>query len=442
MFAGREDEKNFLEKYYEAEENSILVLYGVRGIGKTSLLKEFTKDRSFSYYAAGACSRAEQINEWRSEIYKAEEGRDTLSVPLNGYSDILKTVLPDTPGKKILVLDEFQHLVKGSSDFFNELTMFVENRKLSHPVMIVLLSSATGWVENSMVKSIGASASYINDFYKIKELTYQQMRQIFPEFGAEDAMKLYMVLGGIPGLWQTLNPAWNFEENIIKNILHKESRLYEEMAVYLNEDLREPAVYSTILVTIASGKGKLNDIYEVTGFSRAKISVYLKNLMELDLVEKIYSGLYRISNPYVKFYYRFLFSNRSMLEMLSPEEFYNTVIKDNFDAAANEDYSKICRQILSAQLPDGMEADTWRDKDGFIDIVAVDENANRIVGICIYNREASMKDYELLKKNAKRAGILVDRALIYSENGFTDELTATAVKGNQELLSILNPDTK
>ena len=55
---------------------------------------------------------------------------------------------------------------------------------------------------------------------------------------------------------------------------------------------------------------KLNDIYRHTGFSRAKISVYLKNLMELDLAEKVYSydtegrsdtqkGIYRtLSKPF------------------------------------------------------------------------------------------------------------------------------------------------
>ena len=59
---------------------------------------------------------------------------------------------------------------------------------------------------------------------------------------------------------------------------------YDKMAV---GGIAETAVYDTILATLADGRhGKLNDMYAHTGFSRAKISVYLKNLMELELVEK------------------------------------------------------------------------------------------------------------------------------------------------------------
>ena len=46
---------------------------------------------------------------------------------------------------------------------------------------------------------------------------------------------------------------------------------------------------SSILAALAAGKYKLNDIYAQTGFSRAKISVYIKNLIELDVVEKVFS---------------------------------------------------------------------------------------------------------------------------------------------------------
>jgi hypothetical protein len=162
--------------------------------------------------------------------------------------------------------------------------------------------------------------------------------------------------------------------------------------------------------------------------------------MELDLVEKIYSGQYRISNSYVKFYYRFLFPNRSMLEMLSPEEFYDRKISSSFDGAVVEDYGKICRQVLASQLPEGMNVEQWRDKDGFIDIISVDDNANRIVGRCIYDREADIRDYEQLMKAAKRAGILVDRALIYSEKGYTKELQSLAADGRTELRGILTSD--
>lgn len=435
MFAGRETESDFLKQYYEREGSQILVIYGVRGIGKTRILKEFVSDKPYSYYAARACSATEQLYEWSAEL--GEETDVNTSIPsYPGYLDIFNEIFSDSTDKKTLIIDEFQYLVKASDTFFTDLVSFIENRRISRPVFVVLISSATGWIENNMVRTIGPSATYIDGFLKVKELSFPHMRELFPEYSTEDALKNYMVLGGIPGLWQSFDNSMNFRDNVIRNILHKESRLFEEMSVYLNEDLREPAVYSTILVTIARGFNKLNDIYGITGFSRAKISVYLKNLMELDLIEKIYSGVYRIANPYVKFYFRFLFPNKSILEMLSPEEFYDTRIRDSFEKYANDDYCRICRQLFSDRIFDGTDISEWRDKDGVIDIVTVDDNSKRVVGKCIFYRRAEVSDYERLLAVAKRARIMADRAVLYAEQGFSGELEALSREGRVELNSI------
>ena len=70
-------------------------------------------------------------------------------------------------------------------------------------------------------------------------------------------------------------------------------------------ELRELSVYNTILSAIAQGHNKLNDLFLATGYSRAKISVYMKNLSHCDIVETVVSfetggwdnakkGIYRI----------------------------------------------------------------------------------------------------------------------------------------------------
>ena len=82
---------------------------------------------------------------------------------------------------------------------------------------------------------------------------------------------------------------------------------------------------------------KLNDIYVHTEFSRAKISVYLKNLMSLDIVEKVASfdtpgtentmkGIYRISNPYINFWYRFVYPHEAYLNLMDKDKFYEFIV--------------------------------------------------------------------------------------------------------------------
>lgn len=432
MFIGRGEELQLLERHYESEGSQILVVYGAKGVGKTRLLREFAEGRKSVYYAARACSGREQCFQWAREL--RESGLAVSEYP--EYSDLLAAVLPETTEKQLLILDEFQYLVKGEREFFGELVKFLDYRRLSRPVMIVLVSSASGWVENHLVSRIGGNATYISVFLKVRELPIGEMRTLFPGFSAGDAIQNYAVLGGLPGLWKSFDETLSAEENLIRHILSKESRLYGEMRAYLTEELREPAVYSTILGAIAGGSAKLNDIYLHTGFSRAKISVYLKNLMELDLVEKVYAGIYRIKNPYVRFYFRFLFPNLSLLEELSPEEFYAKKVAGEFPSYIDTAYGQICRQVCEEELPDGVSATEWVGKGAHLDIVAVDGENRRLAALCVYDRILDDKDYKRLLSYAKKAGVQVDRACLFSEAGFSKDLCRKAAKGNVELRSI------
>lgn len=434
MFVGRDEEIHLLNRYFDGVDSQILVVYGAKGVGKTTLLQEFTANKENAYYAARACSDREQRYQWACEL--REEGHQLSEYP--EYGEILSALLPEQTQKQILVLDEFQHLIKGGEQFFKELVQFLENRRMSRPVMVVLLSSAPGWVENSMVDCMGGLATYLTGFLKLKELSFPAIRELFPEYGMDDAIRCYSVLGGIPGFWNNFDRSMSARENIIQNMISKESRLYGEMTFYLAEDLREPAVYNTILAAIAAGHGKLNDVYLHTGFSRAKISVYLKNLMELDLVEKIYAGVYRITIPYVRFYFRFLFPFKSQLEQLSPEEFYEKKIADAFDAYTEESYSEICRQVLENELQTGNPASEWIGKNYRLDLVTVDSDNQRLVASCIYSRELGVKEYKELLKQAKRAKIRVDRALLFGEKGFDDELLKLNKRGKVELRRLGN----
>ena len=140
------------------------------------------------------------------------------------------------------------------------------------------------------------------------------MMEYFSGFSMEQCIEAYAVLGGIPGLWNHFSDKLSIKENICRNILDSKAFLFGEGQRMVEEELRETGVYNTILSSIAAGNHKLNDLYLHTEFSRAKISVYLKNLMELELVEKIFSydtegkantqkGIYRISNHFVHFYF-------------------------------------------------------------------------------------------------------------------------------------------
>ena len=442
MFIGRNSELEFLNNYYSRVGSQIVVVYGQRGVGKTTLLKQFSENKKTTYYLAGACSAREQRYQWGCE--QRAQRMDTSVYP--EYEELFRNALGgDSQQKSVLIIDEFHHLVKGDNEFMAEAIRFLDSVKDGQSVMLVLCTSASGWVENSMIKKMGSAAQAISGLLKVREMKFAQMQMIFPGYTGADYVDIYAILGGIPGLWKSFTPDYSAKDNMIRNLLFKESRLYGEMWMIMAEELREPAVYNTILATMARGLNKLNDIYKHTGFSRAKISVYLKNLMELDLVEKVYSyemgddgdtqkGIYRISNPYVRFYFRFLFPNLSMLEELEPKVFYAKCIAKDFPAFAEEAYRKICREVIGESSEIVGE---WLGKAGSLDVVASDSDGNITVANCCYINHVDGTVYEELVRCAKKAGLKNARFMLYGESGFSEEVRALAMEGKVELRYIL-----
>jgi hypothetical protein len=211
----------------------------------------------------------------------------------------------------------------------------------------------------------------------------------------------------------------------------------------LTEQLREPGVYNTIMASIAAGNYKLNDLYLHTGFSRAKISVYLKNLIELELVEKVFSydtagkentqkGIYRISHPVVEFYYTYMYPHMSDLHVLSVGEFYNRYIMPDFRSYVSRYFKQICRQHLMKlnernRLPISLvSVGEWIGKSGNLDIVAQDEEGHTLIGLCNWKKPMTYEDYENLLACAKQAKINADYIYMYTAFQFDEKLTLEA----------------
>lgn len=257
----------------------------------------------------------------------------------------------------MIVIDEFQNMIKTSDVFFRELVSFVRDK--SHcEVMVLLCSSAIGWIENSMITRIGSGAYELSGFLKIRGMQFEDMMKYFPDFRVEECVETYAILGGMPGLWKQFDDRLTVQQNICRHILEPDSLLFQEGERIVTEQLREPGVYNTILAAMAAGHHKLNDLYRHTEFSRAKISVYMKNLMELELVEKVFSydtegrenaqkGIYRISHPFVDFYFTYLYPNMSALQTLPASEFYTRYIQPDLKEYVAAYFKQICRQNLS-----------------------------------------------------------------------------------------------
>ena len=436
----RSSELGYLNTNYSREGSQIIVLYGRKNIGKHDLISAFVSDKSSCYFSAVPASDRELRYQWGMNL--ASAGIKTLQFP--EYKDIFNAVAEKGTGKLVIVIDEFVNLIKSSDDFVGQLVDFVHSQWCKRDVFVILVSSSVGWVENSLVSHIGEAAYEISGFLKICPLPFDEMSEYFHDFDREECVEAYSILGGYPGLWEAFDDKISIKENICRSILKHSGVLYDEGANLVSAELRETAVYNTILASIAAGNHKLNDLYEHTGFSRAKISVYIKNLMELGLVEKVFSydtagkantqkGIYGISDHFLNFYFTFIYPNMSRLNTLSVSEFYSLCIAPGFRHYVSPYFRQVCSQYMADQnereiLPFKYEkSGMWVGKDGTIDLVAQDGDGKTLICLCNWDRPMmTFDEFENLMGNAKKARIDAEYIYLFSANRFDEKLNLEA----------------
>lgn len=439
MLPGRTEEYKYLETAIRRDSNQILILYGRNGVGKTSIIKDFCKDKSLSYFRAENVSGSTLLKLWSENLNSAEAT----------YESIKQTLISKTNGKFVLCVDEFHNFIKNSDGFMSEIINLIHSEIKSGNILVVLMSSDTDFVENQMVGKIGANAYEISGFLKIRELSFLDMVRRFPKMSVPQCIETYSVLGGIPGLWRYFSQNLSLKDNICRTILKKGTVLYDQAENEIENALRESEVYNTILYELACGKDKLNDIYNATGYSRAKISVYLKNLMEIEMVQKLSSidtpgrdnsrkGIYKICNHLVFFYFRFVFPHRSMLSVMAPEEFYDKYIEKELDDYTAKFFPNICSEYIDL-LSQSNEIDIKIDengcfygKGGTIDIVAFDEDRKKcLCGIAKYSdSDFSYSEYEALLSYCNNAKVKPDLIYLFSSKKFDDKLLDLAESDN------------
>ena len=218
--------------------------------------------------------------------------------------------------------------------------------------------------------------------------------------------------------------------------------------------MREPHRYFSVLEAIAAGRTRQNEIAQVAGIAPSSIAFYLTTLRELGLVERIVPttekhphkskrGLYRLLDNYFRFWFRFVYPNRSLLERGEVTQVRRQV-EEQLDQFASPAFEAICREHVWRLHQTGELSFTpravgsWWDRQEEIDVVAVGEEGI-LLGECKWTTRAvgtnipspcSGQALDDLKRKAHpltRQGSWTHvHYALFSRSGFTPALEARA----------------
>lgn len=453
MFIGRTRELEFLNKCYNSSEAEFVVLYGRRRVGKTDTLTEFCKDKPHVFYLC----REYTDNQQRAEFSKALLSfSEKFSLFPDTFADwnkafaFLSNLQSDR--KTVVVIDEFPYMCKSNKSIPSVLQIAWDTVLRRSNIMLVLCGSSMSFIEDELLAKKNPLYGRTTGIYKMMPMPYYDAVKFVPDFSDEEKLTTCTILGGIPHYLKRFDSHKSLSDNIIDEILTKGRTLYTEVEFLIHQELRETSVYNTIIDAIALGNSSLNDIFTKTNIEKTKLSVYLKNLIELGLVEKEFPvltsekehannnrGLYNLTDNYFRFWYAFCYGNLAALEQGECQETYDDFIADNLHDFCGRPFEKICVEYLYAlnkqkQLPFRFtQIGRWwgkvtkDDESGKlqttseeIDIVAADKSEkNFIVGECKFTNEPfDLGQLKALQHKNPFAGNVY--YYLFSLNGFTD----------------------
>ena len=463
MFIGRKQELQFLEKQYSGTGGKMVVLYGRRRVGKTETLHEFCKGKPHVFYSCREISDKLQLRSFSEKMLREKIPAADYIREFADWESALKSVLqlPYGNQKKLLIIDEFPYMCRGNDSIPSILQTLWDECLKDENVMLVLCGSAMSFIEKELLSEKNPLYGRATGIYKMDAMGFYDAAQFFPTYSHRDQIMAYAVLGGIPHYLRQFDPALSLEDNIKQNILTKGCVLYSEVEFLLRQELRETTLYNSIIEAVALGCTKLNDIsVKSLVDDTSKTSVYLKNLIELEIIKREFSvddgikeranvsrGLYRLTDNFFRFWYAFVFTNISELESGDVDGVFNYSVKPVLHEFASLVFEDVCREYVrelqkSGKLPFRYKTmgrwwgkTTVRRKDGTevqeteIDLLAVSQKSDQyLVGECKFKgRPLSYADYldtaAKLMPQQEKADFYY---YLFSESGFDERLTEEA----------------
>lgn len=425
-----------LERYYAQNGNRLIVLYGRKDCKKEELLRTFVQDKKCFYYRCRQTSPEDQMRMMGEEITKQYEVRITK----NSYDEYFNRIKSGDASKLVVVVDEAQYIMKRDPEFLKSILKLKAKRLYPGPVMIILASSSIVWVEQELDDVFGEDSKKLDGKVKLEDFNFLELVRAFPSLPVSECIKVYGAIGGVPGYMEHWRANNSFKDNICRLVLTEGGYLFDKAEQVISSELRELSVYNTILSAIAQGHNKLNDLFVATGYSRAKISVYMKNLSHFDIVEKVVSfetggwdnakkGIYQIKDTFVNFWFKFVFPHLSDLYQMRPEQFYDTYIDKELDAYLNRYFRNVCMEYLQLLNQIGRvpfpihKMGTWVGKTGTIDIIAQSSDRQNIVGLCNWEKSyLTIQMCEKLYESMEKAKVQSEHFYLFSAKAFEPEL--------------------
>ena len=398
-FHDRAYELSELERVKELCNRSmhLTIISGRRRVGKTELIKKFCSDKEHFYFFIGR----KNLPLLLEELSSLAKTKITPFPTIAKFDEWLEFLLNNSKKGTIIFFDEFQNFKYVDKSIFSDFQKVFDKYRTNLQLHIIVAGSHITLMNKIFSDNKEPLFGRATEKYVLKPLPFKEVSEMLSEIkitDIEEQIKWYTVFGGMPKYYviaeeQGLEGKDLF--SVLKMLLFRDfAPLKEEAKSVLTEEFgSEHPSYFSILESVALGNSEMTTIANKSGINIKSISKYLGLLVkdfgyldyETPVTEdkpwKSKKGRYFLSDNFFRFWFRYIYRNRSDYEIGN----YDTLIdkiKQDFDSLVGKEFEKISKEFLIALSRQNevhfsfSKIGKWWQKDIEIDLVALNVNTN------------------------------------------------------------------
>ncbi len=358
-FINRQKELHQLEEYYKLSSKQLMTIAisGLRRVGKTTLVKEFIKNKKALYlFVYDSKTSTELLREFTAELrhHKIITELETVA-SWKVFFDLLFQRCQNY----IIVFDEFQNFYSVDKSVFSIMQRACDENK-TIPLNIIILGSLIGLFKNIFEDKKEPLYGRIAGKLHLQPFTLHyslETLQLLQYTEMDEMLRIYGIFDGFPKYYAAMEQFELHKKNyldIIKYLFIQENAPLEaEVTTILKQEFgKRSSLYYSILYSIAIGKTKLNEIASAVHMKESSIT---RHLLELENKFNLIKSLrpidnkkntrYYISHPLITFWFTFVYDTFSHYSLRDTKKIMDT-IKENFNTFFGRRFEEISQDFL------------------------------------------------------------------------------------------------
>ena len=365
------------------------VLWGRRRVGKSRLLTEWSRRNGGLYTVADQSVAPVQRRYLASTLATLFPGFDEVEYP--DWRALLRRLDRDADNEEWrgpLIIDELPYLVGAEPGILATLQNWLDSP--TRRVGLVVSGSSVHMMHSAVLDSGTPLYGRATEAFAVRPLRAGYLADVFPKLTPRELVSTYAVWGGMPRYWELAEPfGTDIEAAVDALVLDPTGPLHGEPDRLLQAETPPAMALRPLLDVIGNSAHRVSEIAGRLGRQTSSLAGPLATLGEMDLVRReipfgsdAKSGkrsLYQIADPFLRFWFRVVAPNRSLLADAPRETRLMCWQRHRLRLEAHA-WEELCRaavphlhQVLPAVARLGPFTEArryWRGNDPELDIVA------------------------------------------------------------------------